>query len=70
MPSLAFVKRYGFQSRQQSVPDTFVQVVASLLPIRRNSHILDEIDVLAGFARLATEMKYSRPKLVAEFVTT
>jgi DNA mismatch repair ATPase MutS len=31
--------------------------------IRRNARILDEIDILLSFARLAVEMKYVRPKM-------
>ncbi|OAA67912.1 DNA mismatch repair protein [Niveomyces insectorum RCEF 264] len=38
-------------------------VVRSLVPLRRNAAVLDELDIATSFARLALEQNLSRPRL-------
>ena len=37
------------------------------MTLRRNSRIIDELDVTLGFADLAGDMKFAKPKLTNEY---
>lgn len=48
---------------QRLLAELRAQVVANLVRLRRNAGVLDELDVAAGFARLAEERGWTRPVL-------
>ncbi|KAI0383824.1 muts domain V-domain-containing protein [Hypomontagnella monticulosa] len=48
---------------QRLLAELRAQVVANLVRLRRNAGALDELDVAAGFARLAEERRWTRPVL-------
>lgn len=56
--------RFHIRAEEQRVFHTLrASVVRSLVPLRRNAAVLDELDIATSFARLALEQNLCRPRL-------